>query len=59
MKKRISKYDPSIFTINPDLDDKYANIKLSPEHRKKHDDLVAMLARLKAKEDNATPHHST
>jgi hypothetical protein len=54
MKKRISKYDPSVFTINPALNGKHITIKLSPEHQKKHDDLVAALARVKAKENSPT-----
>ena len=41
--------------INPALDEQYKRIKLSPEYQKKHDDLVAMLARLKAKEDSKAP----
>ena len=45
--------------INPALDEQYKRIKLSPEYQKKHDDLVAMLARLKVKEDSKAPHHTT
>jgi|GEM_PF-7047811 len=57
MKKRISKYDSSVFTINPALDGKHTTINLSPEHQKKHDDLVALLALVKAKESSKTSPH--
>ncbi len=35
-----------VVTVNPSLDDKYKNIKLSAEHQKKHNDLIALLDRM-------------
>jgi hypothetical protein len=51
---KLPKYDRSIFTIDPSLDEKYKTITFGPELQKKHDDLMATLDRVRAKQGAKT-----
>jgi hypothetical protein len=44
-------------SVNTALDKKSEGIKLGATHQKKHDDLMALVERLKIKESKATPSH--
>lgn len=46
---------PARISVNPALDKKNEGIKLGTTHQKKHDDLMALVERMKIKNPKTTP----
>lgn len=46
---------PAHISVNPALDKKREGIKLGATHQKKHDNLMALIERMKIKESKTTP----
>ena len=46
---------PARISVNTALDKKNKDIKLGATHQKKHDDLMALVERMKIKNSKATP----